>query len=182
MTTEIIKRFKGEIIVMAPLHHPNLVNMIGACWNDGPDKLCLVLEFCDRGTVRDLLKSEAHTWLSTHYNLALGIAKCFRYLHHEQPNGEALIHRDLKPANVLVADDFSAKVADFGESKRYDEEKAFLHARADQDDTFRATGALTMTLVGTPMYCAPSVARLAIVQFLLTKMILLLIDHRPWLL
>ena len=29
--------------VMAPLHHPNLVILEGACWNDGPDKLAILL-------------------------------------------------------------------------------------------------------------------------------------------
>ena len=93
-----------------------------------------MLEFCSRGSVNDLLKAEEHTWASAYYGIALGTARCFRYLHHEQPNGKALLHRDLKPDNVLVADDLSPKVADFGESRQYD-----------------AAEAQTMTLVGTPM-------------------------------
>ena len=54
-----LEHFKSEIVVMAPLHHPNLVNLLGACWTDGPDKLCIVLEFCE-GSVADLLKDRAY--------------------------------------------------------------------------------------------------------------------------
>ena len=69
---------------MAPLSHPNLVNMLGACWKDGPDKLCLVLEYVDGGTLRDVLTPgiKGVTWSVEGYGLAHGVAKCFRYLHH----------------------------------------------------------------------------------------------------
>ena len=51
-----IKEFRGELVVMAPLRHPNLVKLLGACWEEGPDKLCLVLEFCAKGSLRELLR------------------------------------------------------------------------------------------------------------------------------
>ena len=129
--------------------------MLGACWTDGPDKLCLLLEYCAQGSVNTILKDPKYTWFKTNHKLALGIAQCFKYLHHEQPNGKPLIHRDLKPDNVLVSDDLDAKVADFGESKQFDQEKAEMAMRDDSDDEKQmvATAALTMTLVGTPMYC-----------------------------
>ena len=127
---------------MAPLRHSNLVNMVGASWKDGPDKLCLVLEFCSLGSVNDLFKAAEYTWATAYYGIALGTARCFRYLHHEQPNGRALLHRDLKSDNVLVSDDLSPKVADFGESRQYD-------AAEDDDET--------MTLCGTPMPVCPHV-------------------------
>ena len=105
----------GELKLMAPLSHENLVSLVGGCWSDGPDKLCLVLEFCERGTLKDLLTATAthklkHDWGYPFYQITMGIASCFRYFHHEQPSGEALLHRDLKPENVLVSDDFEAKV------------------------------------------------------------------------
>ena len=113
-----LAKFKAELIIMAPLHHPNLVKLEGACWRHGPDKLCLVLEFCERGTLKDLLVATAahelnHDWGHPFYIITLGIASCFRYFHHEQPSGEALIHRDLKPENVLISDNYEAKASFF---------------------------------------------------------------------
>ena len=96
---------------MAPLKHSNLVRMFGAVWNEGPDKLCLVLEFVQNGSLVDVLvPSSEWSWEYPLFGLAHGIAKCFRYLHHEQPSGDALMHRDLKPANVLVDAQMQPKV------------------------------------------------------------------------
>ena len=83
---------------MAPLKHPNLVCLYGAVWNEGPDKLCLVLEFVDNGSLRDVLKLGASGTWATCFPLAHGTAKCLKYLHHGL--AETLIHRDLKPENA----------------------------------------------------------------------------------
>ena len=133
---------------MAPLSHPNLVKLYGGCWNDGPDKLCIVLEFCSEGSLNDLLKrcaSSNFNWANPFHRIISEIAACFVYLHHEQAT-EALIHRDLKPDNVLIADGLVAKVADFGESRRFDSNQA--RKRSDEDREIA-----TMTMVGTPLYC-----------------------------
>ncbi|KAJ1454419.1 kinase-like domain-containing protein, partial [Pelagophyceae sp. CCMP2097] len=138
-----------QVAVMAPLHHANLVNLKGACWED-VDNMMLVLEFCSRGSLNDLLSGESEdelSWAHPLHPIALGIAQCFKYLHHEQI-GEPLLHRDLKPDNVLITADLVAKVADFGESRRFDAEGAKEDGREDE---------LAMTAVGTPMYCAPEI-------------------------
>ena len=100
---------------MAPLKHPNLVSLYGAVWNEGPDKLCLVLEYVEGGTLLSLLEGGADgevygTWSSPRFGFAFGVAKCMRYLHHELL--EAVMHRDLKPANVLVDRRNSPKASD----------------------------------------------------------------------
>ena len=108
---------------VAPIRHPNCVELIGGCWEDGPDKLCIVLEFCPLGSVVDLLKDEDNSWSSPYHSIATDITQGFVYLHHGQP-GNPLIHRDLKPANVLIAKGIVAKVADFGESIRFNMKEA----------------------------------------------------------
>ena len=125
---------------MVPLAHDNLVKLYGGCWSDGPDKLCIVLEFCSGGSLYDLLKHRGAlrlTWAEPLYGIVLGITRCFAYLHYGVPR-QQLIHRDLKPANVLLTEDMTAKVADFGESRTFE-------GAVEGDE------AATMTMVGTPL-------------------------------
>ena len=42
---------QSELIIMAPLRHENLVQLHGGVWKEGADKLCIVLEFCARGSL-----------------------------------------------------------------------------------------------------------------------------------
>lgn len=93
-----------------------------------------------------MTKDPSNAWGEQYNDISVCIARCFKYLHHEQP-GEPVIHRDLKPDNVLITGDGTAKVADFGASIRFKDSLA-----AEEDD-----GALTMTVVGSPMYCAPEI-------------------------
>ena len=46
VTRAAVTDFKLEISIMAPLNHPNIVRMLGACWKDGPDKVRVVLQRC----------------------------------------------------------------------------------------------------------------------------------------
>ena len=139
-----LSKFKSELIIMAPLHHPNLVRLWGGVWNEGADKLCIVLELCPHGSFNTYLKRVEGTWEDLHHGLALGTAKCLSYLHHEL--AEPLIHRDVKPDNMLVGEGIVAKLADFGESTRFDQKAAKRNSVLGDD-------ALSMTMVGTKLYC-----------------------------
>ena len=141
-------KFKSELIIMAPLHHPNIVRLWGGVWNEGADKLCIVLEFCANGSLKTFLAEDAGTWTGTRHGLAVGTAKGLAYLHHGLT--EPLIHRDIKPDNVLVSADVVAKLADFGESTRFDTKLAHAQGVLNLDGF---SDALTMTMVGTKLYC-----------------------------
>ena len=148
ITEDELVKFKAELIIMAPLHHPNLVRLFGGVWNEGADKLCIVLEFCVNGSLRSFLQEKAGTWTGLRRGLAVGTAKGLAYLHHEL--AEPLIHRDVKPDNILVDGKSVAKLADFGESTRFDKKAAKRNSTVLGD-------ALSMTMVGTKLYCAPEV-------------------------
>ena len=143
-----LAKFKAEVIIMAPLSHPNLVRLWGGVWNEGADKLCIVLEFCANGSLKSFLNEEPRTWAGVRNGLAIGTAKALAYLHHEL--AEPLIHRDVKPDNILVGEGVVAKLADFGESRRFDKKEARRNSLEGED-------ALSMTMVGTKLYCAPEV-------------------------
>ena len=144
-----LAKFKAELVIMAPLHHPNLVRLFGGVWNEGADKLCIVLEFCSNGSLKSFLRKKAGTWTGMRHGLAVDTAKGLAYLHHELT--EPLIHRDVKPDNILVDENVAAKLADFGESTRFDTKLA------KGDPTDGHSDALTMTMVGTKLYCAPEI-------------------------
>ena len=149
ITQHELSKFKSEVIIMAPLHHPNLVRLFGGVWNEGADKLCIVLEFCANGSFKSFLKEDPGTWAGVRHGLAIGTAKALAYLHHGL--AEPLIHRDVKPDNILVDENAVPKLADFGESTNFDKKAAKENVLDGHDD------ALSMSMVGTKLYCAPEV-------------------------
>jgi GAF domain-containing protein len=82
--------------------------------SDGPAALvpCIVVELMERGTLWQVLHNEELLLSgSRKYEMARQVAQGMAYLHNFEP---PIIHRDLKSLNILVAQDFSLKIADFG--------------------------------------------------------------------
>lgn len=107
--------FKTEIEILSRVHHRNLVNLVGFCYEQGEQML--VYEFMVNGTLREWLlgkMKEPLDW-NRRLQIAVGSARGLTYLHEniDQP----IIHRDVKSANILLDDKLTAKVADFGLSK-----------------------------------------------------------------
>lgn len=128
---EQIARFKREGIALRDLNHPNIVKMWDAIEEDG--NYYLILDYVVGGDLNELLKIGK---LSPEKVVAMGIdiADALTRAHKL-----GIIHRDLKPANILIDDDGTLRLTDFG----------IAHV-VSQDTVSNAD-----SLVGTVDYMAP---------------------------
>ncbi|XP_042474242.1 leucine-rich repeat receptor protein kinase HPCA1-like [Zingiber officinale] len=104
--------FKTEIEMLSRVHHKNLVELVGFCFEKG--ERMLVYEYISNGTLSDNLSGSNDLKLDwkRRLNIALGSARGLAYLHDlAKP---PIIHRDVKSSNILLDDNLTAKVADFG--------------------------------------------------------------------
>ncbi|GMF27450.1 unnamed protein product [Phytophthora fragariaefolia] len=133
--------FRDEIELMSCLRHPNIVQFIGASW-DNASNLCIVMEYLENGDMHSVLHSgigKNFTWADPLLKMAVDAVQGMLYLHSQE---RPVVHRDLKSVNILCSATFGCKVGDFGLSRRYK----------------KGVDALT-TLVGTPFWLAPEIIR-----------------------
>jgi hypothetical protein len=128
-------RFRTEAEAVARLQHPNIVQIYEIGAQDG--RPYLALEYVTGGSLAGRLDGTPLPPARA-AQLILDLARAVQHAHER-----GIVHRDLKPANVLLAEDGTPKVADFGLAKRLD---------AGQGTT--QTGAV----LGTPSYMAPEQA------------------------
>ncbi|XP_020549608.1 receptor-like serine/threonine-protein kinase ALE2 isoform X1 [Sesamum indicum] len=151
------REFLAEVEMLSRLHHRNLVKLIGICVEDRTR--CLVYELIPNGSVESHLHGK-NFWLfgyclppplpckymifvylssgsdkerspldwSARLKIALGAARALAYLHED--SSPRVIHRDFKASNILLEDDFTPKVSDFGLARAaLDEENRHISTR-----------------------------------------------------
>jgi serine/threonine protein kinase len=127
-------RFLREAQAVARLSHPNFVQIYEVGAVEGHPYFSL--EYCPGGALAN--KLDGSPWQAL--PAAALVATLARAMHFAHQKG--VVHRDLKPANILLAEDGSPKITDFGLAKRLGE-PGHTHSGA---------------VMGTPLYMSPEQA------------------------
>ncbi len=130
-----LERAEREARIAAHLNHPNVVSVFDLV-TEG-EVVWLVMEYVAGATLSEVIRRDG-PMSPTDTAAVLGrVAEALNAAH-----GAGIVHRDVKPSNVLVGDDGSVKLSDFG------------IARSEADPHLTQTGLVT----GSPGYLAPEVA------------------------
>jgi len=134
---EAYSRFIREAQAVAKLTHPNIVSIHDIGKEEG--KQFFVLEYVDGMSLRDLAATypEGKCDLETVLRIGIDVCSALHYAH-----SQGVLHRDIKPENILITQDGTAKLMDFGLAKMLGQ------PRLTQDGI----------IVGTVAYVAPEVA------------------------
>jgi serine/threonine protein kinase len=104
-----LEAFLDEASILAQLHHPNIVQLLGVCDSRNPQggrEMLLVMEFLQQGSLNEVLLDPAVELADARkLQMALDAARGMLYLHTLTP---PVLHRDLKSPNLLVDQRFKA--------------------------------------------------------------------------
>jgi tRNA A-37 threonylcarbamoyl transferase component Bud32 len=110
-----LERFRREARAVAQLNHPNIVGVIDAGEDAGTPYI--VLEFVEGETLKDRIRRHGRLPISEAVAYAIEIARALGAAHARR-----IVHRDVKPQNVLIDEEGTAKVTDFGIARSLAEE------------------------------------------------------------
>uniref|UniRef100_A0A673K1K6 Guanylate cyclase n=1 Tax=Sinocyclocheilus rhinocerous TaxID=307959 RepID=A0A673K1K6_9TELE len=106
---DLTRKVLFELKHMRDVQNEHLTHFIGACID--PPNVCIVTEYCPRGSLQDILENESITldWMFK-YSLVSDIVKGMAFLH----NSVIVSHGNLKSSNCVVDNRFVLKITDYG--------------------------------------------------------------------
>ena len=110
-----LERFRREARAVAQLNHPHIVTVIDAGEDDNTPYI--VFEYVEGETLKDRIRRYGRLPIQESIAYAIEIARALGVAHER-----GIVHRDVKPQNVLVDEEGSAKVTDFGIARTLDQE------------------------------------------------------------
>lgn len=133
---DFIRRFKNESKAIAVLSHPNIVKVYDVSFGDRIQYI--VMEYIDGITLREYLDQQKEMKWKEAIHFSVQILRALQHAHEK-----GIIHRDIKPQNIMLLQDGTIKVTDFG------------IARFSRNET----RTMTDKAIGSVHYIAPEQAR-----------------------
>ncbi|KAF8020148.1 hypothetical protein BT93_G0756 [Corymbia citriodora subsp. variegata] len=110
--------FISEVGTIGMIHHVNVVQLVGFCFNNS--KQVLMYDFMSKGSLdKHIFSRDGNDSLDYKriYEISLGVVRGIEYLH--RGCDMQILHFDIKPHNILLDQNFTSKVSDFGLAKLY---------------------------------------------------------------
>jgi eukaryotic-like serine/threonine-protein kinase len=122
-----LERFRREARAVAQLNHPHVVGVIDAGEAPAPEEQTgfgepaampyIVFEYVEGETLKDRIRRMGRLPIPEAVAYAIEIARALQAAHDRR-----IVHRDVKPQNVLIDEEGTAKVTDFGIARSLTEE------------------------------------------------------------
>ena len=133
---EFLRRFRNESKAIAVLSHPNIVKVYDVSIGDRIQYI--VEEYIDGITLKEYLDQQKQIKWKEAIHFVVQILRALEHAH-----GKGIVHRDIKPQNIMLLQDGTIKVTDFGIAR-------FSHSE---------TRTMTDKAIGSVHYIAPEQAR-----------------------
>jgi serine/threonine protein kinase len=110
------KSFISEMLILGSIQHTNFIRLLGYCIEGS--KHVLVYEYMSNSSLDKWLLNENLLDWDKRMCIIIGVAQGLAYLHHEC--NPTIVHLDINPQNILLDNNYTPKLADFGLAKILD--------------------------------------------------------------
>ena len=110
---EFVSKFRKEALSAASLSHPNIVGIYDV--GSDHERHYIVMEYVEGQTLKQVIAEKGPFDAKTVLELGIQMVSALKHAHSKK-----IIHRDIKPQNILMTNDGTLKVTDFGIAKAVD--------------------------------------------------------------